>query len=139
MHDDLVARKDAKISDNPPGYLASYLRNGWTPHKGFKTTAQRRAEREKRAAKKLAKAESEVAEQRRRKEEHAASEQQFRDFMEAFSSESEREAFRERALENANAFPKQQYRRAMKSGGSPGLYLDVILRAQMEKEVSAKV
>lgn len=140
VHDELVARNDPKVSENPPGYLASYLRNGWKPHKGFKTKAERKAQQVKRAATRKAKGEAVAAEARRRTEENEAAERRFREFMEALGSDSEREAFRQRALENANTFAMQQYRRAMKSNpDSAGLYLDVILQAQMEKEVFAEV
>jgi hypothetical protein len=55
--------------------------------------------------------------------------------MDSLGGDSEREAFQERALKNANSFSIEQYRRALKSEGCADIYLDLMLREQMMREV----
>jgi hypothetical protein len=123
------------------GYLNRAIKERFAPPDGFISRKDREVAAAKRAARKKAKQESEAAEERRRKAEHAKNEKCFNDFMSSLGSDSEREEFRERALENATPFAKKQYDRALLQAGgdTSGLYLDIILRNQVENELADKV
>ena len=118
VHDDLVARKDERISKNPAGYLAAYLRNGWKPHSGFKTAAQREAEKKTAIEKLRAKAKKDAEEKAALDKDKRGRQEQWAQFIKRRNRFSQAEQIRleDDALSNLGKFQQERLITARRKG-----------------------
>lgn len=101
----LKAKHPKKLRDNPAGFLASAIRDGYAPLKGFESKAERAKREEQERARKQ-------AERKQRDQETArneAEERAFSAFWDALTEE-QREAFKAEAFEHAPAWRINRYR-----------------------------
>jgi hypothetical protein len=117
VHDDLVEKKDPKVSRNPSGYLASYLRshlegNGWKPHKGFQTKAEKRQESKEARKKELAQANAEKKRLETDAAKTRAERERVHEYLASLTSDEEREKFEALAVASSGGEWPRLYRLA---------------------------
>ena len=122
----LAAKKDKRVSKNPAGYLADSIRKGYTPPKGFVSTAEREKKRtaEQERTRQAQEAKQRAEEMQKAREE--AEQSRIAAYLETLTAD-EREAFEAEAIANANPFFVQQLRRSKGNPETEARYLKLIV------------